>query len=371
MGFPGAERFYSKLTHTSQSWLRTRTSLKMPSCKWCALPKSLTAHSDIRSQQNCPKTLQWRNEPIFNFCSALSSQFEASNNQTCRQASAHCPSGGRESPQSGHGHRGKAEPWCSPTGRDSGACAQIPSQGCRAGRWVGGQAGERWHTQTQQFAGLPATMLCCIGQWWQGSPLAGRDHMAGTQQAGTTRRSHEYKPAVGYPSRLTKGIMVISKYFWSLYKLSLSWWHFLSWNLEPKALSSWSAEDSQIAKYLVMDWKRHRWKGQCSSGWAAERAAAFSFGMDVYVRARSKGGLGFWFRLFETKSSASYRAGFKKRAFLKKQMGTILACPASDTGPISKWTPRTGWVKAGGYKVLLRHCFTGRLWQRWTENYEE
>lgn len=55
MGFPDAERFYSKLTHTSQSWLRTRTSLKMPSCKWCALPKSLTAHSDIRSQQNCPR----------------------------------------------------------------------------------------------------------------------------------------------------------------------------------------------------------------------------------------------------------------------------------------------------------------------------
>lgn len=78
-------------------------------------------------------------------------------------------------------------------------------------------------------------------------------HGRDSQQAGTTRRSHEYKPAVGYPSRLTKGIMVISKYFWSLYKLSLSWWHFLSWNLEPKALSSWSAEDSQIAKYLVMD----------------------------------------------------------------------------------------------------------------------
>lgn len=37
----------------------------------------------------------------------------------------------------------------------------------------------------------------------------GRD----SQQAGTTRRSHEYEPAVGYPSRLTKGIMVISKYF--------------------------------------------------------------------------------------------------------------------------------------------------------------
>lgn len=76
---------------------------------------------------------------------------------------------------------------------------------------------------------------------------------ADSQQAGTTRCSHEYKPAVGYSSRLTKGIMVISKYFWSLYKLSLLWWHFLSWNLEPKALSSWSAEDSQIAKYLVMD----------------------------------------------------------------------------------------------------------------------
>lgn len=255
MGFPDAERFYSKLTHTSQSWLRTRTSLKMPSCKWCALPKSLTAHSDIRSQQNCPRHCNDSMNPFLIFCSALSSQFKASNNQTCRQASAHCPSSGRESPQSGHGRRGKAEPWCSPTGRDSGACAQIPSQGCRAGRsmsWWPSQ-GEVAHTDTTvcRAPGCHAVLYRTVVAGF----LASRQgpHGRDSQQAGTTRRSHEYKPAVGYPSRLTKGIMVISKYFWSLYKLSLSWWHFLSWNLEPKALSSWSAEDSQIAKYLVMD----------------------------------------------------------------------------------------------------------------------
>lgn len=109
---------------------------------------------------------------------------------------------------------------------------------------------ERRHTQTQQFAGLPAATLL-YRTVVVGFPIGRQTHSR--QGPHGARCSHEYKPAVGYSSLLTKGIMVISKYFWSLYKLSLLWWHFLSWNLEPKALSSWSAEDSQIAKYLVMD----------------------------------------------------------------------------------------------------------------------
>lgn len=47
------------------------------------------------------------NEPIVNLCSAPSPQCEASNNQTRRQATAHCRASGRESPQSGHGHGGE------------------------------------------------------------------------------------------------------------------------------------------------------------------------------------------------------------------------------------------------------------------------
>lgn len=72
----------------------------MPSCKWL-LFESLSQHIQTSGASktaqrhfNCSDS----NEPILNFCSALSSQFEASNNQTCRQASAHCRSSGRESP---------------------------------------------------------------------------------------------------------------------------------------------------------------------------------------------------------------------------------------------------------------------------------
>lgn len=57
MGFPDAERFYSKLTHTSKSWLRTKTSLKMPSCKWL-LFESLSQHIQTSGASKTAQTLQ-------------------------------------------------------------------------------------------------------------------------------------------------------------------------------------------------------------------------------------------------------------------------------------------------------------------------
>lgn len=70
-------------------------------------------------------------------------------------------------------------------------------------------------------------------------------------------------------------------------------------------------------------------------------AAAFSFGMDTYVRARSKSGLGSDSGCLKPSHPLPIELDLKNGLF-EKQMGTILACPASDMGPISKWTPRTG-----------------------------
>lgn len=189
-------------------------------------------------------------EPIFNFCSALSSQFEVSNNQMCRQASAHCRSSGRESPQSGRGHgKGRAMVSTHWPGFGCLCVSSFPGTQSRVKTWWTCW-GEVAHTDTTVCrASHCRTVL--YRTVVVGFPTGRQTHSR--QGPHGARCSHEDKPAVGYSSRLTKGIMVISKYFWSLYKLSLLWWHFLSWNLEPKALSSWSAEDSQIAKYLVMD----------------------------------------------------------------------------------------------------------------------
>lgn len=164
-----------------------------------------------------------------------------------------------ESPQSGHGHSGgrQSHGVCPLAGIRCLRISSFPGMQSRVMSWW--TCRERRHTQTQEFAGLPAATLL-YRTVVVGFPIGRQTHSR--QGPHVARCSHEYKPAVGYSSRLTKGIMVISKYFWSLYKLSLLWWHFLSWNLKPKALSSWSAEDSQIAKYLVMDWKRHQWKVQ-------------------------------------------------------------------------------------------------------------
>lgn len=58
----------------------------------------------------------------------------------------------------------------------------------------------------------------------------------------------------------------------------------------------------------------------------------------------------------------------KKRAF-ETQMRTILACPASDMGPISKWTPRTGWERlaaTGITKALLYwEALAAVNWKLW------
>lgn len=169
----------------------------------------------------------------------------------CRQASAHCRSSGRESPQSEHGHGGRQSHGVRPLAGIQVLVRKFLPRDVELGDELWTCRGEAAHTDTT-VRRLPAATLRCTGQWWWGSPLAGR-LTAGRDNTVLGALMNTSLRLVGYSSRLTKGIMVISKYFWSLYKLSLLWWHFLSWNLEPKALSSWSAEDSQIAKYLVMD----------------------------------------------------------------------------------------------------------------------
>lgn len=89
-----------------------------------ALRKSLTAHLDIRSQQNCPdtSTAVTLMNPFLIFVLHCHLNLRLpTTKRVGRQVRTVVPVD--ESPQSGHGHRGKAEPWCSPTGRDSGACA--------------------------------------------------------------------------------------------------------------------------------------------------------------------------------------------------------------------------------------------------------
>lgn len=153
----------------------------MPSCKWL-LFESLSQHIQTSGASktaqrhfNCSDS----NEPIFNFCSALSSQFEASNNQTCRQASAHCRSSGRESPQSGHGHGGEggAMVFAHWPGFGCLCVDSFPGMQSWAMSWWTSR-GEAAHTDTTVLR-APAATLCCIGQWWRGSLLAGRDHTAG------------------------------------------------------------------------------------------------------------------------------------------------------------------------------------------------
>lgn len=96
----------------------------------------------------------------------LNSRLPTTERYRCvKQASAHCRPSGWESPQTGHGHMGKAKPWCLSTGRDFGCLCASSFPGmqswvmtwwtCRA---VGG-GGSR-HTQTQQFVGFPAAALC-------------------------------------------------------------------------------------------------------------------------------------------------------------------------------------------------------------------
>lgn len=90
-----------------------------------ALQKSLTAHSDIRSQQNCPdtSTAVTLMNPFLIFVLHCHLNLRLpTTKRVGRQVHTVVPVD-----ESLHSldmdTGGKAEPWCSPTGRDSGACA--------------------------------------------------------------------------------------------------------------------------------------------------------------------------------------------------------------------------------------------------------
>lgn len=213
---------------------------------------SLSQHIRTSGASKTAQTLElrWPNELIVNLCSALTPQCEASNNQTCRQASARRRASGRESPQSGHGHGGRRSHGVRSLAGSRALVRKFLPRDSELGDELVDMPGRGGTHRHNSLQGSPLAH-CAVQDSGGGAPHGQQTHRR--QGPHGAWCSQEYKPAVGYSSQLTKGIMVISEYFWSLYKLSLLWWHFLSWNLEPKALSSWSAEDSQIAKYLVMD----------------------------------------------------------------------------------------------------------------------
>lgn len=208
--------------------------------------------SDIWSQQNCPDTsaAMALTNPLLTF--ALHCHLNArlpTTKRVGRQLRTAVPVD-EESPQSGHGHRGSQSHGVRPLAGSRALVRKFLPRDSELGDELVDMPGRGGTHRHNSLQGSPLAH-CAVQDSGGGAP-----HWQQTQRRQGPHGawcSQEYKPAVGYSSQLTKGIMVISKYFWSLYKLSLLWWHFLSWNLEPKALSSWSAEDSQIAKYLVMD----------------------------------------------------------------------------------------------------------------------
>lgn len=109
--------------------------------------------------------------------------------------------------------------------------------------------------KTQQFPGRS-----CSSVLWRvvvGPPLAGRRRPCGALvNRGLWLVTHPGKPKALRWSQNIFGLSTNYRYYGS---------PFLSWNLKPKALSCWSAEDSQIAKYLVMNLKGNNKSTICIS----------------------------------------------------------------------------------------------------------
>lgn len=112
-------------------------------------------------------------------------------------------------------------------------------------RWHQGH----WHTQAQQFLGPPAAAC----SWWMVAGALPRRQTPGRPDPhraladrGLWLVTHPSKPKALRWSQYIFGLFTSDRYYGST---------FLSWNLKPKALSCWSAEDSQIAKYLVVNLK--------------------------------------------------------------------------------------------------------------------
>lgn len=108
------------------------------------------------------------NETIFNFCSALSSQFEASNNQMvslCKAGKCALPSQWARVSTDCTWTHGEGEAVVSVHWLGFGCLCASSFPGMELGDELmdmpgsGGAGGSR-HTQTQQFAGFPAAALC-------------------------------------------------------------------------------------------------------------------------------------------------------------------------------------------------------------------
>lgn len=119
-----------------------------------------------------------------------------------------------------------------------------------------------------------------VCSWWAaaGAPRcrqtpSGRGPRRALADRGLWLVTHPGKPKALRWSQYIFGLSTSDRYYGST---------FLSWNLKPKALSCWSAEDSQIAKYLVVNLKGNIKKYNLLFIVNYEVAKTFRFGIYIW-----------------------------------------------------------------------------------------
>lgn len=159
-------------------------------------------------------------------------------------------------------------------GRESAVGVDAPSRGCRAGWWVEMTPGSLAHTNTA----VSGSLLQHPGGRRQGLPHSrqtpsGRGPRGALADRGLWLVTHPGKPKALRWSQYIFGLSTSDRYYGST---------FLSWNLKPKALSCGSAEDSQIAKYLVVNLKGNIKKYNLLFIVNYEVAKTFRFGIYIW-----------------------------------------------------------------------------------------
>lgn len=196
---------------------------KMPNCEWCSLEVShSTFIHNTQSQHLRPK----KNTSIvvtlthFLFCTVISVwSFQLSKQYRVNQISARCHQNGKESL-----HRDWTQTW------GGGQVCTLAESLSFVWKFLHVDAGlgdeRRWHTGSSAHTnttvnGSPPAAVC---SWWG---LWGALHGRQTPSRQGPHRALANRGLwlVTHPGE-PKAFMVISKYFWSLYKLSLLWQHF-------------------------------------------------------------------------------------------------------------------------------------------------
>lgn len=201
----------------------------------------------------------------------------------------------------------------------------LPHGGAGLGgewRWHRGP----WHTQTQQFLGRSCSSVLLVGGGRQ-TPSGRGPHRA-LADRGLWLVTHPGKPKALRWSQYIFGLSTSDRYYGST---------FLSWNLKPKALSCWSAEDSQIAKYLVVNLKGNIKKYNLLFIVNYEVAKTFRFGIYIWESGQRTD----LRSVSDCRPSSQFLVELEKMGLINKR-GTIFACSVLNMGPISQWALRTG-----------------------------